>query len=239
MDEAAARALARHLVENGSHGVVVAGTTGESPTLSDEEDVALLRAVEDEVGGEATVICGTGTNDTRHSEHLTRRGGRGRRRRGPGRDAVLQQAQPGRDPGATTRRSPRPPATPGDRLQHPLAGGRSTSSPTCSPSWARSTTSSRSSRPNNDEIDQIEGLEVLAGNDDIFLRCLETGGDGRDPRRLAPGRQRDARDLRRDAGGRRRPRPARSTRASGPSTTRSTVTTQPDPGQGRPPRCWG
>ena len=50
VDEAAARKLARHLVENGSHGVVVAGTTGESPTLSDEEDVALLRAVKDEVG---------------------------------------------------------------------------------------------------------------------------------------------------------------------------------------------
>ena len=45
LDEAAARKLARHLIENGSHGVVVAGTTGESPTLSDEEDVALLRAV--------------------------------------------------------------------------------------------------------------------------------------------------------------------------------------------------
>ena len=70
VDERAARALARHLVENGSHGVVVAGTTGESPTLSDEEDVALLRAVREEVG-DATVVCGTGTNDTHHSERLS------------------------------------------------------------------------------------------------------------------------------------------------------------------------
>ena len=42
VDEAAARRLARHLVEHGSHGLVVAGTTGESPTLSDEEKIALL-----------------------------------------------------------------------------------------------------------------------------------------------------------------------------------------------------
>ena len=48
VDEAIARKLARHLVDNGSHGLVVAGTTGESPTLSDDEDVALVRAVRDE-----------------------------------------------------------------------------------------------------------------------------------------------------------------------------------------------
>ena len=52
VDEAGARSLARHLVENGSHGVVVAGTTGESPTLTDDEDGALLRAIVDEVGRE-------------------------------------------------------------------------------------------------------------------------------------------------------------------------------------------
>ena len=44
VDEVAARKLARHLVENGSHGVVVAGTTGESPTLQDDEQISLLRA---------------------------------------------------------------------------------------------------------------------------------------------------------------------------------------------------
>ena len=49
---------------NGSHGVVVAGTTGESPTLSDDEILRLLDAVLDEIGDEATVIAGTGSNDT-------------------------------------------------------------------------------------------------------------------------------------------------------------------------------
>ena len=47
VDEAAARRLARHLLENGSHGLVVAGTSGESPTLSDQEKVGLWRALRD------------------------------------------------------------------------------------------------------------------------------------------------------------------------------------------------
>ena len=67
----AARRLARHLIENGSHGLVLAGTTGESPTLDDAEKLSLLRAVRDELGSEALIICGTGSNDTRHSERLS------------------------------------------------------------------------------------------------------------------------------------------------------------------------
>src|SRR5919197_2855510 len=67
------RALARHLVENGSDGLVVAGTTGESPTLTDDERFALFSAAVDEVGGRATVIAGTGTYSTAHSVHLTER----------------------------------------------------------------------------------------------------------------------------------------------------------------------
>ena len=71
LDLDAARSLARHLVENGSHGLVVAGTTGESPTLSDAEKLSLLKAVKEEVGDQATIVCGTGSNDTRHSVELT------------------------------------------------------------------------------------------------------------------------------------------------------------------------
>jgi 4-hydroxy-tetrahydrodipicolinate synthase len=65
------RALARHLVENGSDGIVVAGTTGESPTLTDDERLDLFRIAVDELGGEATVVAGTGTYSTAHSVHLT------------------------------------------------------------------------------------------------------------------------------------------------------------------------
>ncbi len=67
------RALASHLVENGSDGLVVTGTTGESPTLSDDERYALYEAAVDEVGDRATVIAGTGTYSTEHSVHLTGR----------------------------------------------------------------------------------------------------------------------------------------------------------------------
>ncbi|HVU77393.1 MAG TPA: 4-hydroxy-tetrahydrodipicolinate synthase [Gaiellaceae bacterium] len=63
--------LARFLVENGSDGVVVAGTTGESPTLSDPERIDLFRAAVEAVGGDATVVAGTGTYSTAHSVHLT------------------------------------------------------------------------------------------------------------------------------------------------------------------------
>lgn len=63
--------LARRLVERGSDGLVVAGTTGESPTLADEEKVALFRTVKEAVGAQAKVIAGTGTYDTAHSIHLT------------------------------------------------------------------------------------------------------------------------------------------------------------------------
>jgi 4-hydroxy-tetrahydrodipicolinate synthase len=73
VDIAKFRELASYLVENGSDGLVVTGTTGESPTLSDEERFELYQAAVDEVGGRATVIAGTGTYNTAHSIHLTGR----------------------------------------------------------------------------------------------------------------------------------------------------------------------
>jgi 4-hydroxy-tetrahydrodipicolinate synthase len=67
------RELANHLVDHGSDGIVVAGTTGESPTLSDDEKLELFAAAVDAVGSRATVVAGTGTYDTRHSAKLTER----------------------------------------------------------------------------------------------------------------------------------------------------------------------
>jgi 4-hydroxy-tetrahydrodipicolinate synthase len=72
VDAGASRRLMRHLVEHGSDGIVVAGTTGEAPTLSDGEKLALLEIAVDEVGGEGTIVAGTGSNDTAHSVRLTR-----------------------------------------------------------------------------------------------------------------------------------------------------------------------
>ncbi len=66
------RELASFVVESGSDGIVVCGTTGESPTLTDAEKLDLFRVAVDEVGGRAAVIAGTGTYDTGHSAGLTR-----------------------------------------------------------------------------------------------------------------------------------------------------------------------
>jgi 4-hydroxy-tetrahydrodipicolinate synthase len=66
------RELARHLVENGSDGLVVAGTTGESPTLTDDERLELFRVAIEALDHRGTVVAGTGTYSTAHSVHLTR-----------------------------------------------------------------------------------------------------------------------------------------------------------------------
>jgi len=71
IDFDAFQALARHLVANGSDGIVVAGTTGESPTLADSERLDLFRAALEAVGEEASVVAGTGTYSTAHSVRLT------------------------------------------------------------------------------------------------------------------------------------------------------------------------
>lgn len=64
--------LARHLVDQGSDGLVVCGTTGESPTLSWEEQLQLLQAVRQAVGADAKVLAGTGSNSTAEAVEATR-----------------------------------------------------------------------------------------------------------------------------------------------------------------------
>ena len=70
VDEAATVRLMHHLVEHGSDGLVIGGSTGEASTLSDEEMGRLFRLAVDEAGARATIVAGTGSNDTRHSLHL-------------------------------------------------------------------------------------------------------------------------------------------------------------------------
>ncbi len=72
LDESAAAALMRHLLDDGSDGLVLGATTGEGPTLSDEEKVRLWEIGVAEASG-APIIAGTGSNDTRHSVELTER----------------------------------------------------------------------------------------------------------------------------------------------------------------------
>jgi 4-hydroxy-tetrahydrodipicolinate synthase len=71
VDYDAAGALAQMLVNDGSDGVVVSGTTGESPSLSDAEKIELVKAVKDAIAGR-TVVAGTGSNDTHHSVELSK-----------------------------------------------------------------------------------------------------------------------------------------------------------------------
>jgi 4-hydroxy-tetrahydrodipicolinate synthase len=72
LDLDAAQRLATHLVDHGHDGLVVSGTTGESPTTSDDEKERLVRAVVEAVGDRARVVAGSGTNDTHHTIELSR-----------------------------------------------------------------------------------------------------------------------------------------------------------------------
>src|SRR5699024_2048163 len=71
IDYAATEQLVEHLIQNGTDSIVVAGTTGESPTLTSEEKVALFKHVVQYVDGRVPVIAGTGSNNTRESIELT------------------------------------------------------------------------------------------------------------------------------------------------------------------------
>src|SRR5579862_8208423 len=73
VDEEAFVALMHHLAANGSDGFVVAGTTGEASTLTDDEQVALVELAVRERPADVTIIAGAGSNDTRHAVHLTER----------------------------------------------------------------------------------------------------------------------------------------------------------------------
>jgi 4-hydroxy-tetrahydrodipicolinate synthase len=177
VDEAAARRLARHLVEHGSHGVVVAGTTGECPTLTDEEQISLLRAVVSEIGGEATIVCGTGTNDTRHSRELTKAAAEA------GAEASLVVAPYYNKPNpAGLRAHFEAVAEAAPELPMIVYNIPARVVVNMEPAFLSELSSIDNvvavKQANNDQLGPIEGLSLLAGNDDVFLRVLEIGGAG-------------------------------------------------------------
>lgn len=178
VDLDAARALAARLVEQGSHGLVVAGTTGESPTLSDAEKLELLAAVKAEVGERATVICGTGTNDTAHTVELTKGAC------GAGADAVLVVTPYYNKPNTAGLRahfeavSAAAGATPIVLYNIPSRCVVNLSADFMAELARDLDNVVAVKQANNDELGPIEGLDLLAGNDEIFLRTLETGGTG-------------------------------------------------------------
>jgi 4-hydroxy-tetrahydrodipicolinate synthase len=177
VDLAETRNLARHLVEHGSHGLVVAGTTGESPTLDDEEKLALLDAVLSEVGEEAKVILGSGSNDTRHSVELTK-----------------AAADHGAHAGLIVTPYYNRPNKAGLRGHFEAVAEGSPDLPlilynipgrvvvNMEPDFLAQLATIPNvvavKQANDDEIEPIPGLDLLAGNDTGFLKVLMAGGTG-------------------------------------------------------------
>ena len=177
VDEAAALKLATYLLEHGSHGLVISGSTGEAPTLTDEEALDLTRAVRREVGEDVLLVCGTGTNYTAHSIELTQGAAEA------GADAAL----------IVTPYYNKP--NPAGILAHfeaiaaavpdlPLIAYNIPSRvvvnvpPEQLAEIAKIENVVAVKQANNDDLQPIEGLDILAGNDDIFLKTLEIGGAG-------------------------------------------------------------
>jgi 4-hydroxy-tetrahydrodipicolinate synthase len=177
VDEQAGRRLAAHLLEHGSHGLVISGTTGEVPTVTDPEAVDLLRAVRREVGGEVLLVCGTGTNDTRHSRELTQMAAEA------GADAALVVTPYYNKPnpaGILAHFEAVADAVPGLPIIAYNIPSRVVVNipPQLLAELAKIDNVVAVKQANNEELQPIEGLKLLAGNDDIFLRTLEVGGDG-------------------------------------------------------------
>jgi 4-hydroxy-tetrahydrodipicolinate synthase len=175
LDEDAAAHLMRHLLEHGSDGLVLAGSTGEAPTLSDEE---MLRLWEIGVAesGDALVVAGTGSNDTRHSVELTERATE------LGVDAMLVVTPYYNKP---NRRG---------LIAHFTAVAAATDRPIIAyniPSrcvvdmpndllaeLGQIENVSAVKQARFEDIQPIDGLDLLAGNDDVMAEVLDKGGTG-------------------------------------------------------------
>jgi 4-hydroxy-tetrahydrodipicolinate synthase len=177
VDHDSARRLAAHLLEHGSHGLVIAGSTGECPTLTDAEEIELLRSVRAEVGDEVPLVCCTGTNDTRHSCELTR-----------------MAADAGADASLVVVPYYNKPTPAGIRAHFETVAGAVPDLPMVMyniPSRVVINADPQLlgelgqvdnivalKQANDEDLGPIEGLTVLAGNDNTFLRVLEFGGGG-------------------------------------------------------------
>ncbi len=181
VDYAGAERLAGWLLENGSDGLVVAGTTGESPTLTDDEKLELLRVVIAAVGDRAPVIAGTGTYDTRHSIELTRAAER------CGADAALvvtpyYNKPPERGLIAHFRAVAAATDLPVLIYNIPGRSGVNLSAAALATlAGVENIVAVKQANPDLEELDRvcaIDGFGVYAGNDDMLLDVLRRGGRG-------------------------------------------------------------
>jgi 4-hydroxy-tetrahydrodipicolinate synthase len=177
VDNDAARRLATHLLEHGSHGLVLAGSTGECPTLTDGETIDLLRTVRNEVGDEVPLVVGTGTNDTRHSCELTK-----------------MAADASADASLVVVPYYNKPNPAGIRAHFETVAAAVPDLPliiyniptrvivNADPQLLGELGAVDNvvavKQANDDQLGPIDGLQILAGNDNTFLRVLEFGGAG-------------------------------------------------------------
>jgi 4-hydroxy-tetrahydrodipicolinate synthase len=176
VDEEAAAALMRHLLEHGSDGLVLTGTTGESPTLSDEEMVELWRLGVSECG-DAPVIAGTGSNDTRHAIELTERATEA------GVDAVLVVTpyynKPNRA-GLIAHFTAVAAATDRPVILYNIPSRSIIDMPNdlVEELAAEIPNVTAIKQASYERLAPLEGLDLLAGNDDVLARVLDMGGTG-------------------------------------------------------------
>jgi 4-hydroxy-tetrahydrodipicolinate synthase len=176
VDEDAAVRLMHHLVDHGSDGLVVCGTTGEAATLDDEEHLGVIRLAVEEMGGRCTVIAGVGSNDTRHAVKLTERA------TALGPDALLSVNPYYNRP---SRRG---------IVRHYEEVVRATDLPVLLYNIPQRTGSDMSNdllaelgqldhifgvkQANPDNLAKIDGMQIYAGNDDMLADVLDLGEPG-------------------------------------------------------------
>jgi 4-hydroxy-tetrahydrodipicolinate synthase len=169
-------ALMRHLAENGSDGFVVAGTTGEASTLTDEEQLALIGLAVAERPAGKSIIAGTGTNDTRQVVHLTERASE------LGADAMLSVTPYYNKPsrlGIRRHYEAVAAATDKPTLLYNIPGRTATNMPPdLLAELAQIDGITGVKQANAAELQPIDGLDLYAGDDATFARTLDMGGAG-------------------------------------------------------------
>lgn len=169
-------ALMRHLAENGSDGFVVAGTTGEASTLSEQEQLGLIELAVAERPEGRSIIAGTGTNDTRQAVHMTERAS------DLGVDAVLVVTPYYNRPSRLgLRRHYEAVASATDRpiiLYNIPARTGTNMPPDLLEELAQIDGIVAVKQSNPEELGLLEGLEVFSGDDATFARTLDMGGAG-------------------------------------------------------------
>jgi 4-hydroxy-tetrahydrodipicolinate synthase len=169
-------ALMRHLADNGSDGFVVAGTTGEASTLTDEEQLRLIELAVLERPPGRTIIAGTGTNDTRQAAYLTARATE------LGADAILSVTPYYNKPSRLgLRRHYEEVARATDKpiLLYNIPGRTATNmAPDLLAELAQIENIEGVKQANADELQPVAGLALYAGDDATFARTLDIGGAG-------------------------------------------------------------